>query len=529
VLEDVAIVESETPTGFGGAIELNGNLTIARSRFEGDSAGSGGGGGAIDVFKGGATVTISESVFAEDSTVSGGGGALLVENKDTLTLTSSTFAGDVAGGGLPGGAIDLLPGSMATVTNSTFTANAAGRGGALYSEGKTLALLNDTIAGNAAEEGANVAAKTAIAGATVENTIIATPTGGGRNCLGKLISLGHNLEDTSPSTCGLGAAGEDLIGGPPGLSALAANSSQVGTPAGPPPTLALVPGSRAIGAADLSGCEAAGSVDERGFPRPGIPGRGCDIGAYELLAPVTTTTALASSAATLTAGQAVTLTASVLAAGGLPPAVPGTAGTVQFRDGTSTIGEAPLDAGGNATFLTAGLTVGAHTITASYVGDAVHGSSASGPVTVLVDPAPPVPQAPQLSHVGQSHNRWRAGSRLASLARRRAPVGTSFVLTLNTAATVRLTFTRAAEGRRVHGRCVARSRRNRLARHCSREVAAGALVFAGAHAGVNRIAFQGHLSRRSRLLPGRYTVTVVASNAAGRSSPARLAFTIVAK
>src|SRR5262249_38333506 len=64
VLEDVAIVESDTPTGFGGAIELNGDLTITRSRFEANSAGEGGGGGAIDVFKGAAQVTISESVFA---------------------------------------------------------------------------------------------------------------------------------------------------------------------------------------------------------------------------------------------------------------------------------------------------------------------------------------------------------------------------------------------------------------------------------------------------------------------------------
>jgi hypothetical protein len=106
-------------------------------------------------------------------------------------------------------------------------------------------------------------------------------------------------------------------------------------------------------------------------------------------------------------------------------------------------------------------------------------------------------------------------------------VGTSFVLTLNTSASLRLTFTRAAAGRRVHGRCVAPTRRNRLARGCSRSVAAGALVFANAHTGANRIAFQGWLGRRSRLRPGRYTVTIVASNAAGRSPAALLAFTIV--
>jgi hypothetical protein len=272
-------------------------------------------------------------------------------------------------------------------------------------------------------------------------------------------------------------------------------------------------------------------VDERGFPRPGLPGHACDIGAYELLAPVATATALSSSSARPALGQPVTLTATVTATGGLPPAVPGPQGMVVFRDGAGVLGAASLGAGGQATLVTSSLAVGAHAITAGYAGDAVHTASGSAQVTVTAVAAPP--PRPQLSHVGQSHTSWREGSRSATLARRshhsrRPPVGTTFKLTLNTAASVKLTFARSVAGRRVHGRCVGRTRPNRRARRCTRTVGAGTLVFANAHAGANRIAFQGRLGHGARLRPGRYTVTIVATNAGGRSPAKRLAFTIVA-
>jgi hypothetical protein len=67
-----------------------------------------------------------------------------------------------------------------------------------------------------------------------------------------------------------------------------------------------------------------------------------------------------------TFGQAIALTATVTAAGG------GTGtptGSVTFTDGTSIIGTAALDASGKAVLNSAGLSAGAHTITASYPGD----------------------------------------------------------------------------------------------------------------------------------------------------------------
>src|SRR5262249_41513248 len=64
------------------------------------------------------------------------------------------------------------------------------------------------------------------------------------------------------------------------------------------------------------------------------------------------------------AGQSVTFTATVRAAQG--SAIP--TGTLTFSDGVTVLGSAPLNANGTATFSTASLTIGAHTISAIYGG-----------------------------------------------------------------------------------------------------------------------------------------------------------------
>lgn len=76
-----------------------------------------------------------------------------------------------------------------------------------------------------------------------------------------------------------------------------------------------------------------------------------------------TRTALTASASASEAGDAVTFTAAVTAAGGVPT------GTVTFKDGDSILGSAALSQG-SARLTTSTLTVGRHTITAAYSGDA---------------------------------------------------------------------------------------------------------------------------------------------------------------
>jgi hypothetical protein len=133
-----------------------------------------------------------------------------------------------------------------------------------------------------------------------------------------------------------------------------------------------------------------------------------------------------------------------------------------------------------------------------------------------------------LTNARQSHRVWRRGGRLAQISRtRRVPVGTTFSFALNQPARVTFAFTQRARGRKVKGRCVAQTRRNRRRSSCRRTVTRGTFSFA-AHTGSNIVVFQGRLSRARRLLPGAYTLLITAVGGAGqRSATSRLAFTIV--
>jgi len=107
-------------------------------------------------------------------------------------------------------------------------------------------------------------------------------------------------------------------------------------------------------------------------------------------------------------------------------------------------------------------------------------------------------------------------------------VGTTISLNLNEAARMRLAFSQARPGRRVAGRCVAPSRANRHRGACVRTVSVGSLSFK-AHGGINRIRFQGQLSRHHTLRPERYELTITTTDDADSRSRARvLAFTVLA-
>jgi hypothetical protein len=169
--------------------------------------------------------------------------------------------------------------------------------------------------------------------------------------------------------------------------------------------------------------------------------------------------------------------------------------------------------------------------TATYPLQLVTATASSSAVTVSAAPTIlPIlaPARPVITSLRQSASRWRRGSKLARVsARRRAPVGTIFSLTLSVASTLSFRFTQEVDGRKVSGRCVAKSKRNSRHKVCRRTVTRGALSFGG-HAGTDKLAFQGRLSAHKRLRPGRYTLTVIATNTAGlRSLPRSLRFTIV--
>jgi hypothetical protein len=91
------------------------------------------------------------------------------------------------------------------------------------------------------------------------------------------------------------------------------------------------------------------------------------------------TTQLASSNTSVSLGLPVTFTASVL------PATTGTpTGSIQFFDGSTTLGTVPLNAQSAATLTTSSLTAGSHSITASYGGDTDFVSSLTSAVSLQV-------------------------------------------------------------------------------------------------------------------------------------------------
>jgi len=107
-----------------------------------------------------------------------------------------------------------------------------------------------------------------------------------------------------------------------------------------------------------------------------------------------------------------------------------------------------------------------------------------------------------LTTVGQSHRRWREGNALPHVASAtRPPIGTTFRFTVNESASVRFVFKQRGRKR-------------------------GALSFS-VGSGAHKLRFQGGISKHKRLKPGRYTLTITATNAAGRRASARLKFTIV--
>ncbi len=134
---------------------------------------------------------------------------------------------------------------------------------------------------------------------------------------------------------------------------------------------------------------------------------------------------------------------------------------------------------------------------------------------------------PRLINASIVPRTWRLGSLLPRLSRT-PRTGATIRFRLSEAASTTLTFYLRRAGRRVGRRCLPVSRANQRRRHCTvRLVFAGRLTVA-AHAGSNRLRFQGRLSRRLTLRPAHYTLRIAATAPDGsRSTPRTLGFTVL--
>ena len=132
--------------------------------------------------------------------------------------------------------------------------------------------------------------------------------------------------------------------------------------------------------------------------------------------------------------------------------------------------------------------------------------------------------APVISRLRLSPTRFRAARSGAPLA---AAVGTHLSLRLSEATTVTFRVRWLAPGRRVNGRCVRPTARNRGAARCTRTVRLRGRILRQLAAGTTQLRYRGRLAGR-RLRPGRYVLTAQGRDAAGnRSTVRRAGFRIV--
>lgn len=287
----------------GGAIDVAkaASLIVQRSALESNSAGEDGGAiyfnGAIP------SARISRSPFSSQLSESS-------VPLESLTISQSTIAHNTAGDA--GGALyyrrtrqgESLDAGKSSIVNTTIANNESQSSGGIFVEASVLQLVDDTLLNNTStspetHDGNLLAAGTRAKRGEIllHATIVAQTTRVKPECEGNIQSDGYNVDYPSadaPEECGLSAGQHDLIGIDPLLDPRGLQPN-----GGPTDTIALLSSplpSPAIGAVPSDACGRTPLIgepstfepiasDQRGSPRPGVPGSGCDIGAFEYSPP----------------------------------------------------------------------------------------------------------------------------------------------------------------------------------------------------------------------------------------------------
>ena len=150
-------------------------------------------------------------------------------------------------------------------------------------------------------------------------------------------------------------------------------------------------------------------------------------------------------------------------------------------------------------------------------------------LVATVDLPKPSPAAAHADHAGHrpkvsklklSRSTFRKGSKLPKASARTVKTGTTISFSLSEASKVKLSFESIKKGRKVGKRCRKPTAKNRKRKACKRYVKVKTAVSLTGKAGANKVAFQGRLTRRKSLKPGRYRLTVTATGASGKASKA---------
>jgi len=574
-LRDDTFTDGEAASGGGGIALLDeGVVNIVQSTFSGDAQ------HAVQVQKGSATLNISASTFTANP-----GDALTIGPKaadSTLDVEDSTITGNGEG------AIAWNAPGRSAIYGSTISANTGGAALALHGGNKgttELQLGGDVLSenesdcdlseGTLVDDGYNLAGDETcdLTQPTSKSAVTPTELGlleladnGGPTDTRRItdasvahdaVPLGAQLGEKGPVLC----AGDDQRGiarTQPGASACDAGAYQIA-----PPLLyeSTIPSAEAGVTLHLIGLNLS-DVSSVTFGAGATPGTITSLSASGLEVvvpnlplgeqPITVTNADGSAHLPFTVipGPSVTTgslpgavagvaySAQVQATGGLPPYTWSAKGLplgLSMSEG-GRISGTPLLRNSNTVTVTvtdqnkasasARLTL---SVTGSSLTECVPSTVLRGLCASLVHRGTGL--RPLLTDVSQSHRSWREGGALARISsthkptKHKPPIGTTYSFTLNAKATVTLTFARRVAGRMVAGKCVAPNHKNAKRRKCKRAVRAGELSFT-AGAAIDRVRFQGRISRRHRLPLGSYLLTVLARNSAG-SSRKTLSFTIV--
>lgn len=262
----------------GGILAVGKALKLQKVTVKGNEAALGGG-----IFSSAEKLTIKDSTITKNNAAEGGGLDLPSRTPAPVTLIrSSTISGNFAskgGGILADGAQFIGEDPSVQLVNSTVAANDASAegGGIMADNSAAVNLANSTVAHNIANsdnvgagDGGGVYQHSNAAFGLTDSLIAGNSVGqggGGSQCAGTFQGAGGIVVQLEAGTlCSISqvnfAEPADAMIGP-----LAQNG-------GPTKTVALLPGSAALGFADT--CPA---TDQRGFARPDVD---CDAGAFEL-------------------------------------------------------------------------------------------------------------------------------------------------------------------------------------------------------------------------------------------------------
>lgn len=188
----------------------------------------------------------------------------------------------------------------------------------------------------------------------------------------EIFLTGTGIGQSGTSTTIASSTNPTVYGQPTTLSSTVSVSGGTGTPTG---SVTFNDGANPLGSASLSNAQAnltisslsagphslsAAYSGDSNFPAS------TSSPLSQVVNPASTVTALSSTSNPSTLNGSITLTASLSV---VSPGAGTPTGTISFQDGSSVLEAAPVNAAGQATFSTTSLSVGAHSLLASYSGD----------------------------------------------------------------------------------------------------------------------------------------------------------------